>query len=493
MDQASSSNVSSRLTKRCWESETPEDRTFACLIAADLDAYIPDWVQSVLQSQVALLANWVSDPVVPSGYGLGRLLNHIRNTNPGLLAAIVRASNPSSVASAVSAMGVDDAYSVAEMLAGMGNQNSQDWAAAFVSALDRKKLFDLASHWPRSGGLFGLAKLCHSIAWCDDDLALDLVEHSLPACIAGFREDPIATFQDLHHDALMSVLRVFDPLGVFVGRFRPDSRRLSLARRICSGIRPKLLAKQISGVAKRDFQTAAYFLLFIKKVVGSKFDATVAAIEWERVEQTIGDGWGSLHHDTEIFFGVAYSANRSRNEVTRVIERNAHRIELFPPRLALMASKAAFAHVEAGRKIRFGQYGNIDWIFGAGTAALFADERPDLLDLVVLPWEAEIAHALSYPHPSWYKHAANFLLILAAANPASLQRVLNGVEVATAEAGWAACLGGREGGPRQSVSVLVEAAKGRPDGVGLLARNLRTRFPKSSIPRGHALSDDSRV
>lgn len=474
----------SRLTSRCWAAASAEDRTNACFIATDLDAYIPNWVKSSLAGQVSLLANWVSDPVVPSGYGLGHLLNHIRNTEPNLLTTIVRASNPATVASAVSAMGVDDTYSLAEMLGGMANQRSRDWGAAFVNALDREKLFKLASSWPRSESLFGLAKFCQSLTWCDEKLALDLVECWLPVCSERFREDPIVTFQDLD-PLLMSVLRVFDPLGVFVGRYRPDSRRLFLARRICSEIKAQSMAKQISSIAKRDFQTAAFVLHFMSKIVGSKFEAAVAAIDWEAVEQAIGDEWGNLPHDKEIFFGITFSAKNSRDEVTKVIERNAHRIELFPPRLALMARQAAFAHVQNGKKIRFEQYDHVDWTFGAVVTALFADERPDLLDVALSPWEPHIARALSQADPSWYAEAANFLSIYATASPTGLQRVLGQIHVATVESGWAACL--RKGsGARRSIGLLIEAAKDRPDRIGLVARDLRRRFPTSSVPRGQA-------
>jgi hypothetical protein len=478
------------LASRCWESSSPMERNLACLVATELDAYIPDWRSSVLRSQVPLLAAWISDPATPSGFGLGRLLNHLRNVDSDLLHAVISATSPSSVAAAVSSMTVEGTYSLAEMLAGMGNTQSTDWAASFSGALNRKKLLELAANWPSSESLFSLAKFCHAITWCDENLSLELVERCVPACRAALTRDPVTAFGELD-DILMSVLRVFDPLEVFVGRLRPDARRLSLARRICRGIEPRRLAKQLSAIPKRDFQSASSVLLFVRRISATKFEATMAAIDWGRIERTIGHDWENMPHDQEVFIAVAYVAKRSRKEVVKVIERNAPRVKLFPPRFALMAPSAALRHVAAGGKIRFGRYERIDWVFGPATVALFAEKRPDLVDTTILPWEAEIGRALSYSHPSWYDKAADFLNVLVAVNPASLQRILGQVNVATAETGWAASLA-KAGDPRRSVSLLVEAAWNRQDGVGILARTLRARFPRSSIPLDRDISNSTR-
>ncbi len=468
------------LTSRCWESTTPQDRNLSCLVATELEAYLPDWRQSIIRDHLHLLAGWISDPVAPSGYGLGHLLNHLRNTDQETLASLVSLSNPSSVATAVSSMSVEDTYSLAEMLRSIANPGSREWADSVSRELDQGKLFALAADWPPSESLYGLAKFCQAIGWYNEALSLDLVECSLPAIIRGFANSPTDTFSDVE-DILMSVLRVFDPLGVFVGDLRPDARRLSLARRICIGIDANTLAKQLSDTAKRDLQRAAFVLSFLHRVARRKFEAVVAGIDWDRVDKTIGDDWKNLPHDPEVLVGVAYIANRARSRVTRLIETNAHRIDLFPARLAMMVPNTAFQHVEAGRKIRLVQFDHVDWHFGPGTLALFAKERPGLIDSAIAPWEPEIGRALSYPHPSWYEEAADLLSLLTTASPASLQRILDNVSTLTAESGWTASIT-KGGGPRRTVSLLIEAAKDRPDSVGLLARNLRDRFPRSSIP-----------
>jgi hypothetical protein len=453
---------------------------FACLVATELVAYVTDWRSSVIEPRLSLLAEWISEPVSPSGYGLGHLLNHLQNTDTKFLASVVSLTNPESVANAVSNITVEDSYSLAEMLGSIANQLSKDWADAVARKLDRKRLLEFAEHWPESESLFGLAKFCQAIGWYDDSFSLDLIERALPVINEAFARDPIETFGNLN-DVLMSVLRVFDPLGVFVGKYRPDARRLSLARRICLRIEAYRLSQQLSEITKRNFQRAAFVLSFLHRVAPRKFEATAAELDLNRINLVIGEDWKKLSHDAEVFLGVMYVAKNARERVVDLIERNAERFELFPPRLAIMAPETAFTYVERGGKIALVRYTHVDWHFGPRILAYFAERHPDLFDDVIRPWEAEIAHSLSQLHPSWYDDAANLLSVLDSASPASLQRILGLIDVTKAKEGWKACLGKRSGA-RKSVSILIEASKSRRDAVGLLAKELRARFPSSSTP-----------
>ena len=155
-----------------------------------------------------------------------------------------------------------------------------------------------------------------------------------------------------------------------------------------------------------------------------------------------------------------------------------HRIERFPPRLALMAPDVALRYVERGGTIALVNFATVDWHFGPAVLATFAERRKDLLENIVRPYEREIANSLSQPHPSWYEEAATFLSVLLSEAPASIQRILDMISADTAKLGWQACLRGKSGG-RRTVGLLIEAALERDDAMGRLARDLE---PTSQSP-----------
>ena len=74
---------------------------------------------------------------------------------------------------------------------------------------------------------------------------------------------------------------------------------------------------------------------FLAKASPAKFNQTVATINWEQISVTFGDDWSNLFHDAEVFLGVCFHRTEHRAAITTLIERNAHRIEVLAPRLAL--------------------------------------------------------------------------------------------------------------------------------------------------------------
>lgn len=71
--------------------------------------------------------------------------------------------------------------------------------------------------------------------------------------------------------------------------------------------------------------------------------------------------------------------------------------------------------------------------------------------------------------------------------PQSLDRVFGQIDVVTAEIGWLESLA-KGGAARRSVSLLVEIADDRIDAVGDMARRIRGRFPKLSVPKAEDLA-----
>lgn len=463
---------------RCWSVELPRDRNFACFLVAELAHYISDWEAAVIVPNLTLLARWVSEPADPSGYGLGHLLNHLRNEAKDTLASLLEMVPPRSMAEAINHVTVDQCHSLAVLLKSLSNQKSRTWAQEVASLLRADRLFALADTWHDIDRVYTLSELYCSLEWFNEDLALNLVERSIPVIKKAMFENPTESFADFH-DLFMATLRVWDPLGVFVGKYRPDARRLSLARRICQGFEVKRLARQLSEVTKRDFQRAAHVLAFLHRVSPRKFQAVAGQIDLDRINEAFGNEWQNMNHDAEVLLGVLFTAKSARDQVVKLIDRNSSKIKRFPPRLALMAPETALRYVDGGGTIALASFDHVDWHFGPVVLTLFAEQRKELFETLVRPCERAVAASLSQAHPSWYGEASDFLTLLETRCPESLQRILTLMDVEKARVGWTACLKDKAGA-RRTASILIQAAYGRDDSIGQFARELRSHFPRAS-------------
>lgn len=468
------------LVERCWRASDPEEITFASLLLSELGAYGQSWPQVLLRGHEETVASWISAPLEPSGYGLARLLHAVHNKDQELAAALVNAADPRAVAEAISAVTPKTAYHLGELLSALKAGQDTPWSRAFLSSLDRQKLIGFATEWPVSEPAWAFANFCKAMAWPDEILALDMVEKFVPIAQKLLADDPISAFRDLD-DIAWHVLRMFDPLGVYVGRLAPKPRQRELAARLLQAIKPSRLAAQLSASRIREFQHTSFLLAFMARAVPAKFRSTVALIDWTRIAETIGPNWRNLPHEAEVLIGVAYGAKPSREILAELIRANLHRIEAFPPRLVLVAPSAAYEHVAQGGQIRLAQHDHVDWLFETGAISCFADERPDLLESVLAPSVAATGRVLSNAHPSWYDEAADYIGVVAGAAPQCLQRILDAVDVTGAEKGWSAALA-HGFGPRRTAALLVQSSLGRTDELGALAMRLRARFPKSSNP-----------
>lgn len=468
------------LLNRCWTAESAEQRTFAMLVLDELRSYIPGWPHSVLDGHYDVLGRWFSDPEDPSGYGIGHLTNSVRATDEQLASALIAGSDAERVAATVSKANAATAYNLAEMLSFTGGSRPESWKARFSAALDRQALVALGCDWPKGESLLVYAKLCQAMCWTDESLALDMVEAFLPSAGSALAKDPITAFHELD-DIASRVLRTLDVLGVYKGKHRPSERARRLSARLCAAIKPTRLALQLSAARKREMQQAAFLLSFLATAAPKKFNQTVAAIQWDQVGTTFGDDWSDLFHEAEVFLGVCFHRPEHRRAVADFIARNADRIVVMPPRLALMAPEVAYRHVEKGRRIALSRFEHVDWRFGAGLISYFYEARPDLVDALLTPAEATVARSLSQHHPSWYKEVTLFIRLLRQMASQSLERILAQVDFTGAEIGWAAALS-NGGAPRRAAALLIESSKERSDSLGDVARRLRIRFVKLSVP-----------
>ena len=228
--------------------------------------------------------------------------------------------------------------------------------------------------------------------------------------------DPISAFRDLR-DVVHHVLRMVDVLGIYRGKRAPTAQHRRLARGLVSELNVRFLARQLSAARLRDFQCASYLLQLSKEATPRKFRATVSAMDWQLVGETIGDQWKDLPHDAEVLLHVGASVPACQAEIARVVMNNVQRIESFPPRLVLFAPEAAVKHVQGEGAIRLAHHGHVAWYFGVPVLAWFYENHRDLLVPLLKPSLAATARSLSEADPSWYRKAAPYIELLGKTAP----------------------------------------------------------------------------
>ncbi|WP_315533853.1 hypothetical protein, partial [Delftia acidovorans] len=377
----------------------------------------------------------------------------------------------SSKPAAAQSVNTASVWHVAELAKTLRLGAGDDWALEVVSNLDHGRLHVLAASWPEQEPLFRIVRLFEALIWPAEALTLDLVEAFLPVARRRLIADPVEEFRDLD-DLAWHVLRVLDPLGVYKGKLAPTARHLKLARSLLDGIDLLDLATRLSKASLRNFQRVSYFIAFVAKCSPAKADKLVRLMDWKAIGLAIGDHWRHLPHEAEVLFGVAARSAKSREPIVALIRNYLDRIDSMPARLAAIAPELAVEFVRKGRSIALAHFDHVEWQYGAFVIALFVEKDPPLLPTVLAQCIPTMAKSLALPNESWYRESATMLEGMLEHSPASLQLVLDQVDVESACVGWSA--GWAAGGSsRKTVTVLLKAAKGRSDALGEFARQFR--------------------
>ncbi len=470
------------LSDLCWQGDNDDDRNYGCLVLNELCDFIGEGVKVLIEPKKALLAEWITTPG-RAGYGLGiLLLNAVRQNDEGLCRKILAMVSPENLGAEFSNVTIESAYGITQLLRSAYCRELPDWTSRLASSIDRNKLKSIAIERTESDQAFLFAQVCETVSLFNDSLALDMLEEYLPTAMEILSADPFDGFHSLQ-DVAMRVLRVFDPLGIYVGKLKPDARRRRIARQICSAIDAEQLAAQISEVRPRQFQQASFFLIFFFRNAPRKAKSVIDRLNWARIAATIGDDWANPPHELEVLIGVLYTAEAGRQAVASFVAQHADNIHKFPPRFVLIAPETGIQHVADGREIRIVQHNHVAWDYGTFVIELFAEKRPDLMHAMLHPHEEGIAKGLSGQNSSWFKSAGAFLQSLRSHSPDVLMSILTKINVGDASKGWTDSLV-RGGSARSSVAILVDAAIDQAGEIGELARKLRKRFQASSVPKG---------
>ena len=467
------------LAKRCWQAEG-KDRGFAALVLSELRRFLDDGARIVIDPYIETFSRWISKPE-DGAYGFAHLLNELSNEEKPVATAVLRGVDPNAVAQAFSNVSVESAYGLADLMRISCLLDDGPWKEKMKAEVDRTQLLNFASNegLQDKADLFG--RFCASVMSWDEDLALDMAEQFIPFAQAALVRDPIEGFRELNYEFFMMVLGVFDPLGVLVGKLKPDRRRISIARRMCKVLDPVLVARQLSDTRFRDFQTAAGFLSVLYRCAPKKYDGVVRQLNWAKLDAQIADDWASPSHEAVVLLSMLSLSDNTRPLVSDFIASRADRILEMPPRLILLAPQVGTEHVKAGKRLRLAKFSHVEWEVGAGALYLLGTDQPGLVAQAVRPFVNDITKGIESYHRNEADAAEFLILVLLEMAPDVWEDILLALDVAVAEKSLTNCLSkGRE--HRRSAALVVDTAQRIPGDIGEMARRLRKRFPKSSVP-----------
>lgn len=462
---------------RCWAAEG-SDRGFAALTLSDLWDFADGGTTAVVSPYVATLANWISTPS-DGAYGFGHILNVLAQQDRDIAEKAVAAADPIAIATAYSNANPDTACGLADLLHSIAYVKVDDFNATVRTALNRDKLRELAKHEAFLENAFIFSKLCASVVWWDENLALEMAEFFVPTAQQVLANDPVEGFHQLSHDFASIVLRVFDVLHVYVGKLKPTRRQWTIARHMCEKIDPKCVAEYISRVRPRHFQAAGFFLHFLSQSAPRKYEAVLRQLDWEKLDSVIGADWSNMPHDTEVLLGTLYARPPTRHLVKKFISERADRIVHFPPRLMLMVPEVGLAHLAKGGSLRLAQYDHLSWDFGGVALAIIAEERPELLEQAVTPFVDSMARGVTNYNRDSTGPAEGLVRVVIEYAPIAWREALAKLDPAVAENNLAECLIGDED-HRRTAAAVIESAIASDGLVGDISRRLRARFPKAS-------------
>lgn len=462
---------------RCWMAEGV-DRGIAALALADLWAFVEGGATTVVSQHVATLSNWISNPS-DGAYGFGYILNTLFQQDQDIAKKVISGADPIVIAKSYSNADQDTAYGLAELLNSIANTKVDDFNAKIQAVLDRDKLREFATQKTLIEHAFIFSKFCASVIRWDEELALEMAELFIPTAQQVLAKDPVDGFHQLSNDFVSQVLRVFDVLGIYVGKLKPDRRQWVIARRICEKIDPKQVAEHISIVRPRHFQSAGFFLHFLSQTAPRKYETVLRQLDWEKLDIVIGDDWANMPHDTEVLLSTLYTRPNTRYLVQKFISDRADRIVNFSPRIMLMVPEVALAHLAKGGLLRLAQYNHVDWVYGGAALAIIAKSKPELVERVITPFMDEIVRGVTLYYRNFTGPADLFIRIAIEFAPATWRTILSKIDPVIAEKNLAECLRMGED-HRRTAAAVIESAITLNSHLREIAQRLRLRFPKTS-------------
>jgi hypothetical protein len=467
------------LESRCWTANDA-DLPVALLTLSEILSRSDGWPQALSNEQRLKIVAWLSRPNNQTGYGLHQLLNSMRNADEEFARTLVGMVDATSAATTYSEVSTKSAFSLGKYLSIVWQLATERWKSQFLATLNKAPLLRLAESWPSGEPISIFTEYCRSTYWADQALGLDMAERFIPRLVKEIEKEPAGTFHEFS-DVAWHVLKGIDVLGIYAKKHRQTKREAGLCRSVCEKLDAKNVGERLSHVSKRQFQPAAWLLDFLRRAAPDVFKTVVRAIDWSAINATIGDDWENLFHDGETFLRVASADAEIAKTITTLVDERMSGVTILPPRLALLSPKLTERHLDSKRAIGLGSHDHVDWLSGTVIVGKFVKSRPDLIPVVLEPLVKPVSTLLSKSHPSFWRDAHLFFHLIRQVAPEFLCRMLDGVDVSTAESNWVT---GVKSPPdiRRATTVLIDAAAERDDDLGKMAVRIREKYPSRAKP-----------
>ncbi len=369
--------------ERCWSAAAPLDIRHACWVLSEMNGFLP-YETAEIEGHRQILTGWIEGAPEGACYAIGRVINSVHNENEALGRSILAQVDPRALGHAISVAGPLHACEIAHLLSMTRAGKDEVWKSTYLANVDRNACVRTVSTWPQNAYLSAVAGLCEHFADFDPEFGLNLTEALVPAIADRLRADPQDAFHELN-DIVWHVLRLYDPLRIYVGKLAPTRRMQQVGRRICACWTPADLAAKLSRSSRRSFQSAAGLLSFMHKASPNQFAATISELNWDLVDEAIGQDWAEGIGDARMLLGVAYLLPSARPAIEALVARNEARIITLSTHLAVLAPATARRHVSAGRKIALTYSSHVDWKLGVVILARFAQSDRGMIPGLLKP------------------------------------------------------------------------------------------------------------
>ncbi|TIV74200.1 MAG: hypothetical protein E5V79_03510, partial [Mesorhizobium sp.] len=98
---------------------------------------------ALISEHRSIVVGWLNDAAEGTGYALGRLMNHVQNTDPALAGEIVEQVDPAHLANTINQASHGYASELAEMISTMGATQHNAWREKYLKTIDRSSCLRL--------------------------------------------------------------------------------------------------------------------------------------------------------------------------------------------------------------------------------------------------------------------------------------------------------------------------------------------------------------
>ncbi len=453
------------ITNRCWVACSDEDKGNAAFVLNTLIEWYPKHVESLI-SKSELLGQWVEVVNANSAAGLGWWLNDLGQKDHSLTECIIGHADPMVIADSLAKASSSEAYIWGHFLGRLAFAASREWLGKLNAALDIKALREIFI-CAKSQDLESISELAAAIACFDLDLSLELIDLSRKT-IADAINNNIIKFRDLFEMVL--VVLGYGPR--FLIHREPSEKQRQIAFKLVNDLNPSSISQYISISGRRDWQSHAELLSFIKQIIPQKAKQIASEVDFDVLDQAAIDLWKNPQHELLFLIG-ALAVEEDYDPARSWVNRHKGELEEINTLLAAVAPEAVAAALRSGHNLNLGLDDLAHWDLAAIAIRSLSSVDRDLACEVLAKNCRSITKGFLFKRSDCeFRNFPLFLNLMNELTPDVLKNSLELIDPSIIETTWAQRLQG-EKEERQAVEALVDITiLLGPDSLANMAKKL---------------------